>query len=69
MKTSEVARKLADLTAFYIDTLIAEGWAEGAVLAGVHSGVAARMATAFGPEFTAAALERAADGLRGVYHA
>lgn len=69
-KTSpEAARQLADRTAAYMDRLIAEGWPEQAVMAGVHSAVLARMATHLGAEFTAAASEQAADELRGIYHA
>lgn len=65
----EQARDVADITAAFIDTLIADGWDRGAVLAGVHSGATARLASLLGVEFTAAASEQAARELRGGYHA
>lgn len=64
-ENQDAARQLADLTASYIDTLIADGWPEGAVLAGVHSGVMARTATKLGVEFAAKLSETTASELRG----
>lgn len=65
----EQSRHVADLTAAFIDTLIADGWDGRAVLAGVHSGAIARLVTSVGIETAAAASEQTAQELRGGYHA
>lgn len=62
------AHIVAELAKQFIDTLVAEGWPVGAVMAGSHAAVMARIATNIGPEFAAYASEKAAAEMRGGMH-